>query len=1037
MCQSNINLSNSYRTFLHQPYEPPSEPTQTHPENDESAVSISYCANKHGEHEDFCRSADFKIFQKQFEKNLDFLTTFCKKQQVVAIKRIATNFETFRRHRFKDPHYFSSRAQLIDSVGKQSLDRFCAMIRDERIAVEIKKAAIQNLSEGLVLCADGATSTLISAEQELSKTIGGIRGKLWQIKEKIIKNTLHEAVCNIFGHVRNYVGNEIHYVNAAWNYVAHGFGLKEIEDLSAPKNLEVEFLNSCQDQLSVKLTPDRIAAFIAEESLQRLTSKIDSKTFFEVKKISTSKWKKLLRVPTSRLIDFLFKKKPSSTIKNADLSTSQALEKFLDALQVICDELGVSDTALSLHHFITLDDETNSVSLRTDATLIATQILRQMNALGLLQTEPINVGQWQENGEPPSYAALFCYGELAWVARGTKTALSEPGWSEQLEVEYITETDLHQWQKIPRDPQVIPPAAVVRLLIDKSEKAQLSRLPPEWLINTVMATRLLIRLEEGGAGKYFATHRTYFLDQFSASERLLLMGRYEAGLDILAKEYPSLLFFLAEMIKTLGSLYLSADRDNGLAGVEGIYTNNFINFFKKIPHEEINSKIINICLSAIHADFLPKQDLAQLANYCFDLMEALDIEVVDIELLRKFSAVVKCLPKEDRSHLRFSDRIQAFLDKKLPGEKINAEIIDCYFSATRDNGLRGTEGVFVKDFIVFVKKLPLEKINRKIINLCLSAIQADFLPKQDLAQLANYCFDLMEALSIEVVDIELLRRFSSVVQYLPTEDDSEVRFVDRIQGFLRQKLPGEKINDEIIDLYFSIGRDNRIYGRKGVFVKESINFINKLPPEKINSKIINICFSAIQAGFLEKQDLAQLANYCFDLMEALSIEVVDIELLRKFSSVVEYLPKEDNSHLRFADRFLEFLHKKLPGEKINAEIIDLYFSTIRDNNLYGKAGVFVKNCIAFLKKLPPEKVNSKIINICLSAIQTDFLPKQDLAQLANYCFDLMEALSSEAVDTELLRKFFSVVKYLPKEDKSDASFSNRCMNFDIEKSLKL
>ncbi len=44
---------------------------------------------------------------------------------------IEENFDTFFRHRFKDVHYFSTRAEIVDAVGKQSLDEFCSMIRNE------------------------------------------------------------------------------------------------------------------------------------------------------------------------------------------------------------------------------------------------------------------------------------------------------------------------------------------------------------------------------------------------------------------------------------------------------------------------------------------------------------------------------------------------------------------------------------------------------------------------------------------------------------------------------------------------------------------------------------------------------------------------------------------------------------------------------------------------------------------------------------------------------------------------------------------
>ncbi len=66
-------------------------------------------------------------------ESLSFLVEFCRQHDTLDVQKIADNFDIFFRHRFDEYHYFDTRAEMVDAIGKRSLDEFCAMIRNEAI----------------------------------------------------------------------------------------------------------------------------------------------------------------------------------------------------------------------------------------------------------------------------------------------------------------------------------------------------------------------------------------------------------------------------------------------------------------------------------------------------------------------------------------------------------------------------------------------------------------------------------------------------------------------------------------------------------------------------------------------------------------------------------------------------------------------------------------------------------------------------------------------------------------------------------------
>ncbi len=141
-----------------------------------------------------------------------------------------------------------------------------------------RKASILDLSRGVTLCVPTARSqTWFPAACMLAKAVGGVRGKLWELKEEIVGNILRQLLNRQFGRANNYAGNEIHYVNTAWNLLADEFGLAQIPDgiKIAEVDRDADLLATCAARISGALTPDRLAGLIAEACARTLQQQDD------------------------------------------------------------------------------------------------------------------------------------------------------------------------------------------------------------------------------------------------------------------------------------------------------------------------------------------------------------------------------------------------------------------------------------------------------------------------------------------------------------------------------------------------------------------------------------------------------------------------------------------------------------------------------------------------------------------------------------------------------------------------------------------
>jgi hypothetical protein len=500
------------------------------PEDTDVDARVSYRADIHGSHAEFRESVDFHVYTVQVRENLDFLAAFCREHRMPDAEKIAEHFNTFF-HKHIVNNAVWAYADLLDSCGKQSMDNFCKMVRDEQFRLEPKIAAIRSLSDGITVCDSGVTSNLIHADRELALSAQGIRGALWKIKETVVRNIVQQAVSAKFKQQEQYLSYEVHYVNAVWNYIEGYFGLGQIPDSRAPV-LDPDFLDDCKEKVQRAMTPDRLVRGIAEQYVGMFTSWVAGR------KIALS----------------------------GDCSP-RITDTFVEALEEVRHAHSVEEGRLTVHAFVWLDEACRTYRVRTDPSLAGRQVLRMLDAEGLLEIAPKSRGSWE--GEDGARYALMTFGtELAWRAREDDDA----------DVELLAIRDLLAWRAQGETAdRRMPPVPAIRQARGWSQREELVCMPPDWLPHLESPGKFLRGLDEVLARQYLEEHRDYFLFEFPGDRATLLDEAMGVGgfMRQLARAwYPDAWKLLTEVRDDTGRMrlqhWMAHDNGDAVDVVQGI-----------------------------------------------------------------------------------------------------------------------------------------------------------------------------------------------------------------------------------------------------------------------------------------------------------------------------------------------------------------------------------------------------------------------------------------------------------------------------------
>jgi uncharacterized membrane protein YgcG len=505
----------SFQSDFFQFYAPPSAANPAReppaPRADDAASRIFYRPEIHGTHENFCLGEDFDRYREQVFERVTDLAAFCQLHDMPDAERIREHLEIFLGNRFEHENYYGAYVAAIDSEGKQSLDKFCDMIGNDALPLEKRKNAIRNLSDRLTMCADGAVSNLLRAERDLALSIGGLRSKLWQIKEDIVLATLQTHLARECGHINTYRGDEVHYVNAAWNHVAPRYGLAVIADKMSPvlgKNL----LSRLANEVDRALTPDKVALHLAEELLE--------------------KFKDLLPDGPQEYSGNIARGIPSD---------------FCETLDTVNRELGLAPSTVRFLSFVACDDDGGGAAWQTAPTLIAVDLLGAMHAEDLLTDIPEKLVEWREEGGVR--AGLFTYGDsIRWVAKAGTGVLAEPGWSAALQTELPTEESLRKWEES-RCPDVFMATPLSVSLRAAAKAAAPVRIPSTLAAVPAVDLEPLKSMPPDLVDGYLREHLAGFIALPVEKRPALvdrILGAGPAAREVIAAWYPRPLLLMAE-----------------------------------------------------------------------------------------------------------------------------------------------------------------------------------------------------------------------------------------------------------------------------------------------------------------------------------------------------------------------------------------------------------------------------------------------------------------------------------------------------------
>lgn len=183
----------------------------------------------------FKASPSYEPFQQQYQYLLTCISEWCVANNV-PLKEVWSDdnepqrlsaFQLFDTRMFGPVDFFSIRATILFSEGKQSLEELYILLNDERIPFDSKKNVLMNFQQGMVVCGDGSLTNIVDAKDDLKAAIG-LDATIAAAKKKLIQQEILHFIQLKHFHIRP--GNEIHLVNAFYDVVAESYGMSKRND---------------------------------------------------------------------------------------------------------------------------------------------------------------------------------------------------------------------------------------------------------------------------------------------------------------------------------------------------------------------------------------------------------------------------------------------------------------------------------------------------------------------------------------------------------------------------------------------------------------------------------------------------------------------------------------------------------------------------------------------------------------------------------------------------------------------------------------
>ena len=503
--------------------------------NIEEDGSLSYDPGEHGDHASFENDAvTFGRYRAQFRDRLESLIAFADVYGLAERDEIARGLSDLFQHRFVEHGFFSTRAAIVDGLGKRSLDEFCNLVARGDLPQHVVTTAIRELAYGVRACADGAAAHLLAASRNLALAAAGVAGELWRAKEELIRAIVDEELTSEFGLEPWFPGNHVHAANGVWDQVSDVLGLQKVNDgVRISQVDDPQFLERVLDRIADALTPGRIALRLAEDA-----HAIFAEALRDVRGAANDGAVDELDAGLGR-----------------EPLTAEAHDAFEIAISRVRDRFGL---ALQVTSFVESDEAYASWVPVRNGTRAAVDILKSMDEQGLLTTRPEVLGHWADS-QAGGFLTLFGYGQcLVWAIRSQRPEGLPT--NESLRAGYVRELltvdGLREWlaAREPADGAAASSTtahsasiddwreAVAGHLLDTGDADALRPLFPEYFRTSELAMRLLGKLGNDHARELLESVAPRLDDAFVGAERCrfvdALLARELAPDVLLESWYP-------------------------------------------------------------------------------------------------------------------------------------------------------------------------------------------------------------------------------------------------------------------------------------------------------------------------------------------------------------------------------------------------------------------------------------------------------------------------------------------------------------------
>ncbi|MGL4860322.1 MAG: hypothetical protein ACRC5A_11450 [Enterobacteriaceae bacterium] len=403
----------------------------------QAMISFRPTQGKYQTADEFKAHADFAIFKQQCTQHLQLLEEYATQHgSLTQAEIVKENLNLFSNRLFNSDYYADS-AAVIYGEAKRILDNFIRLLADEYLPLTLAQRVdvIQELAEGMRVCAGGSVGKMTHALDRLVFSTGDISNAANLLKEELIDTIIHQYVQEHFAYHKRYDSNEVHYISGLHNSLQTEFGLRHIPD-NTSEHIEHHHIDACKERIESQLTPVLLAKQLAVKCQQLFITHL-----------------------------FAGKMPPAGKFT----SPEAALVRF--ALLEVQKKYGhkISEKCL----IVPDEDEQDMSLLCEDLSLLTLNMLESLLDAGIVDREiqPVKIAAWQDEYHMPVTLMHYHY-QLAWATCNDQI--------EPLSVDYLCNSPMREWI----DSGTLPARQVTALLehvIREESGARLAQIPLNWL----------------------------------------------------------------------------------------------------------------------------------------------------------------------------------------------------------------------------------------------------------------------------------------------------------------------------------------------------------------------------------------------------------------------------------------------------------------------------------------------------------------------------------------------------------------------------